>query len=241
MPQHPAMHRHSQDFTLRQPRTENFPDESISLPSLVNRTVEVDGKEWDTLHHNSNQTGQNTSTNIQLFGRSLFWRTGFPILSPTSQLYWFWSLYVLLMDATYTAFVVPITVGFDASDEVWNWAGYLDFVAGCTFAIELLLGWNVAYVATHKHHTRCGLWAGTSKCTWRNNHTDHPDCQNSQVTKIAGLIAAAVCLISDSPSEGIASGGQTTPHLAGLSHSLVVPGGRLHQLHGLSLGVCCTA
>ena len=56
-----------------------------------------------------------------------------------------------------------------------------------------------------------------------------------QVTKIAGLIAAAVCLISDSPSEGIASGGQTTPHLAGLSHSLDVPGGRLHQLHGLSL------
>ena len=60
-------------------------------------------------------------------------------------------------------------------------------------------------------------------------------CVHVQVTKIAGLIAAAVCLISDSPSEGIASGGQTTPHLAGLSHSLVVPGGRLHQLHGLSL------
>ena len=56
-----------------------------------------------------------------------------------------------------------------------------------------------------------------------------------QVTTVAGLIAAAVCFISDSPSEGVASGGQTTPHLAALSHSLAVPGGSFHQLHGLSL------
>ncbi|KAL0053143.1 hypothetical protein WJX82_001510 [Trebouxia sp. C0006] len=152
------MHRNSQDANnavLRQPRTEHFPEESIALPKLINRTVEVDVKEWDTLHHKSKE--QNTLTNSHVFGRGLFWRNGFPILSPTSQLYWFWSLYVLLMDATYTAFVVPITVGFDASDEVWNWAGYLDFVAGCTFAVELLLGWNVAYVATHKHRKRMVL------------------------------------------------------------------------------------
>ncbi len=71
--------------------------------------------------------------------RGLFWRNGFPILSPTSQLYWFWSLYVLLMDATYTAFVVPIAVGFDASDEVWNWAGYLDFIAGKQSSCHLLV------------------------------------------------------------------------------------------------------
>ena len=43
------------------------------------------------------------------------------------------------MDATYTAFVVPITVGFDASDEVWNWAGYLDFVAGTQSSCHLLV------------------------------------------------------------------------------------------------------
>jgi len=29
--------------------------------------------------------------------------------------------------------------------------------AGCTFAVELLLGWNVAYVATHKHRKRMVL------------------------------------------------------------------------------------
>ncbi len=56
-----------------------------------------------------------------------------------------------------------------------------------------------------------------------------------QAIAIAGLIAAAVCLVSDSPSEGTAPGGQATPHLAGLSHSLAVPGGSLHQLHGLPL------
>ena len=34
------------------------------------------------------------------------------------------------MDASYTAFVVPIAVGFNASDQVWNWTGYFDFIAG---------------------------------------------------------------------------------------------------------------
>ena len=34
------------------------------------------------------------------------------------------------MDATYTAFVVPIGVGFNTSSVQWNWVGYWDFIAG---------------------------------------------------------------------------------------------------------------
>ena len=64
--------------------------------------------------------------------RSFFWQVGFPVVNPISKLYWFWCLYVLLMDASYTAFVVPIAVGFNASDQVWNWTGYFDFIAGDT-------------------------------------------------------------------------------------------------------------
>ena len=34
------------------------------------------------------------------------------------------------MDGTYTAFVVPIGVGFNTSSVQWNWVGYWDFIAG---------------------------------------------------------------------------------------------------------------
>ena len=36
------------------------------------------------------------------------------------------------MDATYTAFVVPIGVGFNTSSVQWDWVGYFDFIAGKT-------------------------------------------------------------------------------------------------------------
>ena len=34
------------------------------------------------------------------------------------------------MDATYTAFVVPIGVGFNTSSVQWDWVGIFDFIAG---------------------------------------------------------------------------------------------------------------
>ncbi len=60
-------------------------------------------------------------------------------------------------------------------------------------------------------------------------------CLHVQGTSVAGLVEASVCLIPDSPSEGITSGGETIAHLAGLSHFPAVLGGSLHQCHGLSL------
>ena len=42
------------------------------------------------------------------------------------------------MDATYTAFVVPIAVAFDTSNVAWDWAGYLDFVAGNVLLFQSL-------------------------------------------------------------------------------------------------------
>lgn len=35
-----------------------------------------------------------------------------------------------MMDATYTAFVVPIGVGFNTSSVQWDWVGIFDFIAG---------------------------------------------------------------------------------------------------------------
>ena len=64
------------------------------------------------------------------FCRSILWRRGLPVGNPYSRLYWCWCAYVLLLDSTYTAFIVPIGVGFDTSYAQWNWTGYLDFIAG---------------------------------------------------------------------------------------------------------------
>ena len=56
-----------------------------------------------------------------------------PVVNPYSKLYGWWCAYVLFMDATYTAFVVPIGVGFNTSSVQWDWVGYFDFIAGKTF------------------------------------------------------------------------------------------------------------
>ena len=53
-----------------------------------------------------------------------------PVINPYDSIYSCWCFYVLLTDATYTAFIVPIGVGFDTSDVAWDWAGYCDFIAG---------------------------------------------------------------------------------------------------------------
>lgn len=58
------------------------------------------------------------------------WRKGLPVLNPYTAVYVWWCGYVLFTDATYTAFVVPLGVGFNTSDTQWNWSGYWDFVAG---------------------------------------------------------------------------------------------------------------
>lgn len=60
----------------------------------------------------------------------LFWHRGLPIINPYTQAYAWWCAYLLFMDATYTAFVVPIGVGFNTSSVQWNWVGYWDFIAG---------------------------------------------------------------------------------------------------------------
>ncbi len=59
-----------------------------------------------------------------------------PVINPYDSIYSCWCFYVLLTDATYTAFIVPIGVGFDTSDVAWDWAGYCDFIAGQAFVMS---------------------------------------------------------------------------------------------------------
>ena len=80
--------------------------------------------------------------------RSIF---GLPVMVPTNPIYNAWCMVILLLggtlqvlvsclsgcvltnkcaDLTYTAFVVPIGVGFSISDTTLTWAAVCDFVAG---------------------------------------------------------------------------------------------------------------
>ena len=52
------------------------------------------------------------------------------MINPYTTLYGWWCAFVLFTDATYTAFVVPIGVGFNTSSVQWDWVGYFDFIAG---------------------------------------------------------------------------------------------------------------
>lgn len=52
------------------------------------------------------------------------------MINPYTKLYGWWCAFVLFTDATYTAFVVPIGVGFNTSSVQWDWVGYFDFIAG---------------------------------------------------------------------------------------------------------------
>ncbi|KAL3138951.1 hypothetical protein ABBQ32_005763 [Trebouxia sp. C0010 RCD-2024] len=142
------------------------PQGGNALPRLVNRTIEVDEKEWLELHRNSQSElvhdKSETAGRIPKIGkgstrRLSFWHRGLPIINPYAQAYAWWCAFLLFMDATYTAFVVPIGVGFNTSSIQWNWVGYWDFIAGVTFAVELLLSWSVAYVATRNLRKRIVL------------------------------------------------------------------------------------
>ena len=112
-----------------------------ALSRMVNRTMEVDDKQWVALHKNSEHKAVSDKEKPEKPGKVskvskgserkfVFWRKGLPVINPYSKVYGWWCAFVLFTDATYTAFVVPIGVGFNTSSAQWNWVGYFDFYAG---------------------------------------------------------------------------------------------------------------
>ncbi|GAB4813507.1 hypothetical protein N2152v2_000553 [Parachlorella kessleri] len=75
--------------------------------------------------------------------RSIF---GLPLLSCCTRWYRLWSMWILILDLTYSAFLLPISVGFLVNDLEWTWACIVDLVAGVFFAAELVLGFHVTFV-----------------------------------------------------------------------------------------------
>ena len=64
---------------------------------------------------------------------------GLPLISPTHRWYGFWTTIIVILDSTYTAFCVPILVGFQVSDVTWTWGAYVDLVCGASLRIAALI------------------------------------------------------------------------------------------------------
>lgn len=78
--------------------------------------------------------------------RSIF---NVPVFRPDNKYYTYWSYIILLFDATYSAFVVPISIGMFTSFYRANWTSILDYGVGLFFIIDLFLSFHVGFLATY--------------------------------------------------------------------------------------------
>lgn len=68
-------------------------------------------------------------------GRSLL---GIPLLRPTSLFVGLWGLLVLLLDLSYTAFLIPIEVAFDLHSAI-TWMRIVDVCAGAVILVDVVV------------------------------------------------------------------------------------------------------
>ena len=55
---------------------------------------------------------------------------GLPLISPLARPYKVWASCILMLDLVYTAFLIPILVGFEVPDIGWGWGCNINLVAG---------------------------------------------------------------------------------------------------------------
>ncbi|GAB4817520.1 hypothetical protein N2152v2_004566 [Parachlorella kessleri] len=75
-----------------------------------------------------------------------------PVTRPDNHLYIWWSTLVLCLDLTYSAFVVPISIGMMTSFFEANWTSILDYGAGVVFFGDLVINFHVGFIATYNMH-----------------------------------------------------------------------------------------
>jgi hypothetical protein len=82
-----------------------------------------------------------------------------PLISPLTSHYKTWSSLILLLDLTYTAFLIPILVGFEVPDVGWGWGCIINLVAGtlCPYFMTQTLPLLTPGPACspHLHATHC--------------------------------------------------------------------------------------
>ena len=106
-------------------------------------------------------------------------------MRPQNKVYQYWCLMVLVLDCTYTAFIVPIGVGFSISDVTFTWAAVCDFVAGeprCFRSWHVVFfmvggGWGSVFVEVAK--------ITQNSCSGRRIHRE-PPCPGHNISAQAG-------------------------------------------------------
>ncbi|PRW33121.1 voltage-gated potassium channel [Chlorella sorokiniana] len=87
-----------------------------------------------------------------------------PVLSPSSRIYAWWALLMLLLDLTYTgkaaaavadpavwcmpSIFCPVSVALAPRDHLVNWAFIVDFIAGALFTVDIVANFSCGYIIT---------------------------------------------------------------------------------------------
>jgi len=73
---------------------------------------------------------------------------GLPVIDPYHWLVNLWTRLVFVFDMSYTAFLVPVSVGFQTSER-HSWNAIIDTVAGIIFVLALVMGFHIGFIAQH--------------------------------------------------------------------------------------------
>ena len=103
--------------------------------------------------------------------RSIF---GLPLLSPLHQVYSLWANWILLLDCTYTALLVPVLVGYKVSDVNFSWGCYIDLIAGSGSLLQMACMAGTAWPLLPFQKCVC-VWGGGG-----TGHTVNPECASDE-------------------------------------------------------------
>ena len=72
--------------------------------------------------------------------RSVF---GLPMFSDESRTYMYWSIFIIIIDATYTSLWVPVSAAFESAHFITSPTGGLDFTMGLIFLADILMRFHM--------------------------------------------------------------------------------------------------
>eukprot|EP01025_Chloroclados_australasicus_P011578 TRINITY_DN1505_c0_g2_i3.p1 TRINITY_DN1505_c0_g2~~TRINITY_DN1505_c0_g2_i3.p1 ORF type:complete len:657 (+),score=51.59 TRINITY_DN1505_c0_g2_i3:94-2064(+) len=117
-----------------------FPEEEPSFAEeLTRRIVKVDDATWKEIRRQQLEE--------KAGGKSVF---GLPVMSAVNPFAVFWSGVSFLLDASYTALLLPFFIAFLNYGDERRWEDIVDFVAGALFTVDLFLNFHIAYYIKYK-------------------------------------------------------------------------------------------
>jgi hypothetical protein len=76
---------------------------------------------------------------------------GIPIMRPDSLIVHAWTLVITLVDLTYTAFLVPLSIAFDTTKQgtTLTWLTITDIVGTSFYAVDMVMEFHTGFVAAY--------------------------------------------------------------------------------------------